>query len=120
MFFRIVILFFLLSSCRSGEIACPSVKGVRLNKKPSNYLKNIQRNATASAKETRKEQPRIEPRVNKSAKSAADIEEWDCPRPGSKTPLPKAVRENMKKNRKKFDEYYRNRLAVDTVLTKGR
>lgn len=50
-------------------------------------------------------------------KSIESIEEWDCPKPGAKNALPKAVRENIKKNRKKFDNYYKSRHLPDSVQT---
>jgi hypothetical protein len=114
MLIRFLLLFILISACKSGEIACPKVKGVKLRSRPGNYMKNSQ--AMASAKQEK--EPRFDFRTqNKNVKSAQTIEEWDCPRPGAggKTGVPKAIKANIKKNRKKFDDYYKNRSYPDSV-----
>lgn len=105
---------FLLAACRSGEIACPQVKGVKLNKRPANY--RMRMNAYASAEEDKEEKFTF-PRQTRPVKDAASIEEWDCPKPGTKAQLPKAVKENIRKNRKKFETYYKNRSVADTLHT---
>lgn len=108
---RILVLFLMLcGACRSGEIACPDPVVAKLRKRPGNYgLKTPEKNLTASSKEKTYKYP--EP---KSVKSAASIEEWDCPKPGSKS-MPKSVKENIKKNRKKFDAYYKSKPLSDSV-----
>lgn len=114
MVFRILILAILFTACRSGEIACPEPVTVKLRKRPANYgLKTSQKNLTASSKELAKEKPFKYPEP-RNVKSAASIEEWDCPKPGSKT-LPKSVKENIKKNRKKFDAYYKAKVLPDSI-----
>jgi hypothetical protein len=45
------------------------------------------------------------------------MEEWDCPRPGSKKYLPKSVKDNIKKNKRKFEEDVRQSKA-DSVSTR--
>jgi hypothetical protein len=35
-----------------------------------------------------------------------DVEELDCPRPGEKKVMPRAVKENIRKNRRKVRYYY--------------
>jgi hypothetical protein len=116
MVFRILLLALLFTACRTGEIACPDPVTAKLRKRPGNYgLKTSQKNLTASAKETPREKFKYpEP---KNVKSAATIEEWDCPKPGSKA-VPKSVRENIKKNRKKFDAYYKNKAVPDSLSAK--
>ena len=42
------------------------------------------------------------------------VEEWDCPRPGT-SKMPKHVQENIRKNRKRINEYYKNRESADSV-----
>jgi hypothetical protein len=114
MVFRILILAILFTACRSGEIACPDPVTVKLRKRPANYgLKTSQKNLTASSKEVAKEKPFKYPEP-RNVKSAASIEEWDCPKPGSKT-LPKSVKENIRKNRKKFDAYYKTKVLPDSI-----
>jgi hypothetical protein len=36
-----------------------------------------------------------------------DVEELDCPKPGSKKTMPRAVKENIRKNKKKIRYYYK-------------
>lgn len=45
-----------------------------------------------------------------------DVEEMDCPRPGEKKLMPRAVRENIRKNRKKVRYYYRETRADSLEL----
>ena len=114
MLIRLLLLAFLFAACRSGEIACPEVKGVKLNKRPTNY--RMRMNAYASAEEEEKEKFTF-PRQTRPVKDAASIEEWDCPKPGAKAQVPKAVKDNIRKNRRKFETYYRNRSFPDTLHT---
>jgi hypothetical protein len=105
----------MLSACRSGEIACPHVKGVKLNKRPSNYMKSYSRSLSASANERVSIHAKGEiPQTTRPVKSSESIEEWDCPKPGSKS-MPRSVKENIKKNKKKFDAYYKSRISVDST-----
>lgn len=114
MVFRLLILALIVGACRSGEIACPDPVTAKLRKRPANYgLKTSQKNVSASAKEVSKEKTFRFPEA-KNVKNADTIEEWDCPKPGSKT-MPKSVRENIKKNRKKFDAYYRSKVLPDSL-----
>lgn len=109
----------ILGSCRSGEIACPEVKAVRLNKRPANYMRSHSRSYSASAQQKKDIHSKYEiPLNSRPVKRAESIEEWDCPKPGTKATLPKAVKENIKKNRKKFDSYYKNKHHPDSLHAK--
>jgi len=116
MLFRFLIVVILFTACRAGEMACPEPKIVKLNRRPANYRMKIQqRQMSASAKEDKEKYARMEgQRQIRPVKSSDSIEEWDCPKPGTKT-VPKAVKENIKKNRKKFDNYYKTRNFSDSV-----
>jgi hypothetical protein len=66
---------------------------------------------TASAKETKPEisrkvatRPMVRPALEK-----IDVEEWDCPKPGGKKNMPKALKENIRKNKKAFEAYYKTK-----------
>lgn len=120
MVIRILLLVLLLSSCRSGEILCPEPKTAKLRKRPGNYGYNQQpdKDLQASSKQLSKDKNFKFPQA-RVTKSSNNIEEWDCPKPGSKA-MPKSVRENIKKNRKKFDEYYKNRIPADSVSSSSR
>jgi hypothetical protein len=97
-------------------MACPEPQTVKLRKHPGNYIRNSQRTMTAS----NREQPEksFRPQSNRNVKTIDSIEEWDCPKPGSKV-IPKSVKENIKKNRRKFETYYRSRSATDSVQTRA-
>ncbi|HTF16423.1 MAG TPA: hypothetical protein VK658_00050 [Chryseolinea sp.] len=45
------------------------------------------------------------------------MEEWDCPRPGSKKYMPKSVKDNIRKNKKKFERDLRQNQA-DSLSTR--
>ena len=120
MFSRILLLVFILGACRSSDMACPEVKIVKLNKKPTNYrIRMYDRSLSASnATETKEKpegKPEGKPRQTRPVKSVASIEEWDCPKPGTKAAMPKTVKENIRKNRKKFETYYKNRISPDSL-----
>lgn len=105
---RLLIIMILFAACRSGEIACPEVKSVRLNKRPSNYMKSYARSLSASSEEKVNIHSRKSIPQQKHMKTISSIEEWDCPKPGANA-IPKSVKENIKRNRKKFDDYFKNK-----------
>jgi hypothetical protein len=113
MLIRFLLLLILFSACRSGEIHCPEVKTVKLRKKPGHYIRPVEKEVTASANE--RKPVKIQPSTRK-VKTISSIEEWDCPRPGANA-IPKSVKENIKKNRKKFDDYYKNKSHTDSTST---
>ncbi len=113
---RILILCLLMASCRSGEIRCPEPKTVKLRKRPGDYGFRAQEKTVTASSKSQKEKPAFKFPQARDAKSSENIEEWDCPKPGSKS-MPKSVRENIKKNRKKFDDYYKNRVLPDSLAS---
>jgi hypothetical protein len=120
MLIRLIVLALLCSACRSGIIPCPEVKGIKYRKNAGNYrgVHSSDRNLSASNRETeeqsRNSRAQLLPRQTREVKSIETIEEWDCPKPGSKT-IPKSVKENIKKNRRKFETYYRTRNLGDST-----
>lgn len=112
MLIRFLVLLILLSACRAGEIRCPEVKTVKLRKKPGHYIRpHEEKEVTASASERK---PVKTQSSTKKMKTISSIEEWDCPRPGANV-IPKSVKENIKKNRKKFDDYYKSKPHSDST-----
>ena len=100
----------LCSACQAGLIPCPRVKTVKLHK---NY-----RPPSARA-----EQPESEP-GNQNMRPGSEhyiknvsMEEWDCPRPGAKKYLPKTVKDNIRKNKKKFEQDLRQNPS-DSLSTR--
>ena len=105
----------LCSACQAGLIPCPRVKTAKLHK---NY-----RPPSASLLSARAEQPESEP-GNQNMRPGSEhciknvsMEEWDCPRPGAKKYLPKTVKDNIRKNKKKFEQDLRQNPA-DSLSTR--
>jgi hypothetical protein len=119
MLIRAIVLFLILcTGCRSGIIPCPEVKGLRLKKSHVNrrspFERKLQREepepvitVSSDAKTpqpTRKNSGKY--RYVKYTMQHIDVEEMDCPKPGEKKTMPRAVKENIRKNRKKIRYYY--------------
>lgn len=110
-FFSIIFIVLACGACRSGEISCPEPETVRLKKKAGVNYKVLQAR--------RKHQPRKITRTElrqlqaKNYKTIA-VEEWDCPRPGMNK-MPKHVQDNIRKNKKRINEYYKNRDSADSL-----
>ncbi|MGC1244405.1 MAG: hypothetical protein WA874_22645 [Chryseosolibacter sp.] len=127
MLIRIMVLFLILcTGCRSGIIPCPEVKGLKLKKSQVNKRSRYQeRNATredaepvitvSSDAETPQPGPKNSHRYRyvKYTIQHVDVEALDCPKPGEKTSMPRAVKENIRKNRKKIRYYYQE--SADTL-----
>jgi hypothetical protein len=62
---------------------------------------------TAKAEMEEPQSKNIHYKSSKSSENMAvkniSVEEWDCPKPGSKKYMPKTVKENIKKNFKKIN-----------------
>jgi hypothetical protein len=114
MFQRIFILIIvaICTACGSGKMDCPRPESVRLKKRVGvNYKVLVARQRQQSkGKITRSELKQLTSRELKTV----TVEEWDCPRPGVKN-VPKQVQENIRKNKKKFDSYYKKRNTADSL-----
>ena len=117
MLIRVIVLFLVLcTGCRSGIIPCPEVKGLRLKKS------QVNKRVRMPERQIRREEPEPVITVSSDAKTPQatsknkyryvkytmqhiDVEEMDCPKPGEKK-MPRAVKENIRKNRKKVRYYY--------------
>lgn len=124
-----VIVFFLVfcTSCRSGIIPCPEVKGLRLKKSQVNKRiripeRHIVRDepepviTVSSDAKTPQATTKNRYRYVKYTMQHVDVEEMDCPKPGEKRNIPKAVKENIRKNRKKI-RYYYEEASTDSLST---
>jgi hypothetical protein len=107
----IVVLVAFMMSCQNGMIPCPTVKTAKLKRS------NVNRGFTASSKYPGAERDvtensasgtssQSETTSNKTTRSKyikhVSVEEWDCPKPGSKKYMPKSVKENIKRNMKRI------------------
>ena len=120
MLIRAIVLFLLLlcTACRSGIIPCPDVKGLRLKKS------HVNKRARFPERNVSREQQESVITVSSDAKTPqqtsrnsnkyryvkytiqhVDVEELDCPKPGEKKAMPRAIKENIRKNRKKIRYY---------------
>jgi hypothetical protein len=124
----LVILLIVFSACQTGRIPCPKVKADPLRRSFAKRTGYSERNTTASAREI---QPAnvtkpVKPTINysrgsevKPALENIEVEEWDCPKPGTKRHLPKALKDNIKKNKRAYEAYYRNRADSLQALKKA-
>jgi hypothetical protein len=118
----IVILLLCCTACRTGIIPCPEPKGLKLKKSPVGKRYRGERNPTRDEQEpvitvsSDARTPQTNPKKNKYKYveytiQHVDVEDLDCPRPGEKKVMPRAIRENIRKNRKKVRYYYREARA---------
>ncbi len=91
------------TACQSGLIPCARVKTAKL-KRSTGHRPFFQLESSMSAKSDGASNLH-----SKSYKESADrfttnisVEDWDCPRPGKKKYLPKAIKGNIKRNMRKI------------------
>ena len=114
----IVLILILCTGCRSGIIPCPEVKGLRLKKSqvnkrfrfPDRQVREQPESVVTVSSDAKTPQPSSRNsnkyRYVKYTIQHVDVEELDCPKPGEKKTMPRAVKENIRKNRKKVRYYY--------------
>jgi hypothetical protein len=105
-----IILIF-MTSCQYGLIPCPTPKGERMKRSRARLSYYSPRMMTASVEDTKKQTSDLKrrPEPTPAPLEHVDVEEWDCPKPGQKK-VPKAVKDNIKKNRKAYGSYYKSRI----------
>jgi hypothetical protein len=121
MLIRTLILFLLIcTGCSSGIIPCPEVRGLKLKKSPvAKRIRSIDREepepviTVSSDARTPQTTSRNRYKYVKYTIQHVDVEELDCPKPGDRK-VPKAVKDNVRKNRKKV-RYYYEESAADSV-----
>jgi len=113
----IAIVIIICSACQGGRIPCPKVKTVKLHKsfRPSA--------SSYSAKAS--QQAEVENEKTKEVKTNdvrfiqnISVEEWDCPKPGTKHYMPKSVKENIKRNKKKIEADFKKEQQADSLSTR--
>ena len=119
MLIRAIVLFLIFcTGCSSGIIPCPEVKGLRLKKSQVNkrtrfHERNTPRQEAEPVITVSSEAETPQPNIRSSKRyryvkytiEHVDVEELDCPRPGEKK-MPRKVKDNIRKNRKKVRYYY--------------
>lgn len=105
----IVIVILICTACNGGLIPCPKPKTAKLHKssfRPSPSL------LTAKANQPETETQKKEVKMNDVRFiQNVSMEEWDCPKPGSKHYMPKSIKENIKRNKKKIESDYKKQQA---------
>ena len=115
------------TACRSGIIPCPEPKGLRLKKSPISrrirFDRNINREeaepvltVASDAKTPQGNARKTKYRYVKYTMQHIDVEELDCPKPGEKKVMPRAIKENIRKNRKKV-RYYYSEMKMDSLAS---
>jgi hypothetical protein len=118
----LMILLVFCTSCMGGLIPCPTVKADKMKKSRGRSAYFGPKMVTASAKEKEKTPTDVARRSRPETRPALEhinVEEWDCPKPGSKK-MPKALKENIRKNKKAYEAYYKNRTAADSLSSVNR
>lgn len=106
------------TSCQYGMIPCIKVRPDKVKKTHVRKIRYVDRSTTASVREIPAEQ--VKPNYSrgsevKPALENIDVEEWDCPKPGTKKNIPKALKDNIRKNKKAYETHYRNK--IDSITT---
>ena len=113
-FIAIVIL--ICTACQSGKIPCPKIKTAKLQK---NYRPPASAyTAKATSAETESERKEGKPNDIHFIQNVS-VEEWDCPKPGSKHYMPKSVKENIKRNKKKIESDYQKQQTDSLRMENG-
>jgi hypothetical protein len=103
------------SACQGGRIPCPKIKTVKLQK----HYRPSASALTAKANQEEAENERKDVKLNDVRFiQNVSVEEWDCPKPGSKHYMPKSVKENIKRNKKKIESDFKKQQA-DSLRTDG-
>ena len=120
----IVLILILCTGCRTGIIPCPEVKGLKLKKSQVNKRfrtpeKGRQPDEVITvSSDAKTPQPTSRNthkyKYVKYTMQHVDVEELDCPKPGEKKVMPRAIKENIRKNRKKIRTYYEE-LGSDSL-----
>jgi hypothetical protein len=107
MIFRILFLAFVITlmSCRSGDIPCPEIKFDKVKKSNpfSLRFRKQPRDETTASAQTAQQYSYL--RAKQEERKTVDIEEWDCPQPGSAK-----YQKMIKEHRKKIEKQYRHEM----------
>lgn len=114
----IVILILICTACQSGRIPCPDARGPRIKKVKVNPKHRPEYTASINTKRAQSE-TKTQPGQTKDSEDRfvknVSVEEWDCPRPGEKKYMPRAIKGNIKRNMKKLNEDRQKKAAADSL-----
>jgi len=105
----IVLVLLVATACQTGKIPCPRIKYVKakrtiIRKNFQQSEQSMQARAAADRVDEDKAQARVVRGTDEKMVHNVSMEEWDCPRPGAKKYMPRSVRDNIKKNRKRLEQ----------------
>ena len=115
-----IFILLLCSACQTGLIPCPAVKPEKMKRSHARQAVYSPKLVTASVKEEKTKEVSYTKRrpETRPALEHIDVEEWDCPKPGQKK-MPKAVRDNIKKNKRAYESHYRVRHSSDSTALRS-
>lgn len=114
LFLFIVLLF---CACMGGRIPCPEIETVKLR----NYKPSSSSLSARVYKESEEESARTKEGKPTHGRFTQNIsvEEWDCPKPGSKRYMPKSVKENIRNNKKRMEsDMKKNQHQADSLSSR--
>lgn len=116
----LVLMLLIASACQTGRIPCPTVKTVKMKRStPNRAFSYPSSSLTVDAKDEKESTSKdLHTKGSKSSNAKTikhiSVEEWDCPRPGAKKYMPRAVKDNIRENMKKMNESA-NKQRADSV-----
>lgn len=112
----IAIILIICTSCQSGIIPCPKVKTAKLHKSFKPSASSLTARASQESEAETRKVKEIKPSEGHFIQNVS-VEEWDCPKPGKKRYMPKSVKENIRKNKKKIETDFKEN-ATDSLSSK--
>jgi hypothetical protein len=112
----ITIVLIICTSCQSGIIPCPKVKTAKLHKSFKPPASSLTARAGQPSEAEARKMKEVKPNDGHFIQNVS-VEEWDCPKPGKKRYMPKSVKENIRKNKKKIESDYKEN-ATDSLSNK--
>ena len=112
------------------EIKCPEFKAKKLRKNyRAFHVRTPKKNDKTISARTKREQNIFRTRIEhlqtttdenfdlKPILHQVNVEDLDCPKPGMGKNLPRAVKQNIRRNNKKVRDYLKNKTESDSLKT---
>ena len=104
------------TACQGSLIPCPKIKTAKLQK----HYRPSASALSARASQAEAESERKDVKINEvHFIQNISVEEWDCPKPGSKHYMPKSVKENIKRNKRKIESDFKKQQADSLRMDSG-
>ena len=110
-----IIIMLFCGACSSDIIHCPKSKPLKMKESRAKRGKKVPQSITASVKPDKHAYKELK-KSDHSLKSAENIEEWDCPRPGSQKNN-KIVKENKRRMEKNMRLALKKRSQTESDST---